>query len=87
MKNSGLSEKDYGEMMYMNFNKYQINLSDELDKTLFKNFLNDSLNSEKEATQQMFPEAGNREQIKGQNFLIVVSNKQKQSERSEQIFN
>lgn len=39
MKDLDLTESDYEEMIYLNFNKYQINLNDEKDKNLFKNFL------------------------------------------------
>lgn len=39
LKDLDLSEDDYEEMIYLNFNKYQINLREEKDKILFKNFL------------------------------------------------
>ena len=34
--NTGLNDKDYENMIYFNFNKFQINLNDDYDKNMFK---------------------------------------------------
>ncbi len=59
--NIGLSDEDFREMIYMNFNKYQVNLKVSEDKESFKNFLNRTMEDEQMYIKSMLPDVQIRE--------------------------
>jgi hypothetical protein len=55
ISNSDLTDDDYEMMIYQIFNKYQINLKDDHDKLLFKNFLKESIKEEIQEIEKLLP--------------------------------
>jgi hypothetical protein len=75
-----LTDKDYQLMIYYNFNKYQVNLKDQKEKSNFKNFLISTLQKDKNQAES-FPSA------RVSNKEITSKKEREREQQQEQIEN
>lgn len=81
---TGLHDEDYKNLIFWNFNKYQINLKDEVDKNKFKLFLSDLLLSEQNEQKLAFPVAGSKGVNKSKVNYFKLKNKEASNRRIEE---